>query len=199
MKSVHVITEHQLVIKKSQFICTLIPCDDENSIDHIINQYKEKYHDATHHCIAYIVGHKEKAYDDGEPSGTAGLPMLNVLQKQGLTNIIAIVTRYFGGIKLGAGGLTRAYSQSVSEALKEAQIVEKHLVSLFDITIDYCFTKKFEHLLKVHNIDCINKQYLDQVTYRCYIEDDTFFDAVQDLTRNQYQKIFVKKEYVKVK
>ena len=171
MKSIKEITEHTLVIKKSEFICTLIPLNDENKINETIGFYKEKYKDATHNCIAYLVGTKERANDDGEPSGTAGLPMLNVLKKQELSNIIAIVTRYFGGIKLGAGRLTRAYSQAVAEALKEANIVEKHLIDVYDVSLDYSFTKKFEHLLKVNAIDCINKEYSDQVTYRLYIDD----------------------------
>jgi len=196
MKSVKTISEYKLIIKKSEFICTLIPVNDEKLIDETIQTYKEKYKDATHNCVAYIVGTKERANDDGEPSGTAGLPMLNVLKKQELTNIIAIVTRYFGGIKLGAGGLTRAYSQAVSQALKEAQIVEKHLVDLYDITIDYSFTKKFEHLLKVNNIICINKEYLDKVTYRLYIENHLFFDTIQDLTSNQFEKKLIKKDYI---
>ena len=197
MKSIKEITEHTLVIKKSEFICTLIPLNDENKINETIDFYKEKYKDATHNCIAYLVGTKERANDDGEPSGTAGLPMLNVLKKQELSNIIAIVTRYFGGIKLGAGGLTRAYSQAVAEALKEANIVEKHLIDVYDVSLDYSFTKKFEHLLKVNAIDCINKEYSDQVTYRLYIDDLSFFDTIQELTSNRYTKEFIKKEYVK--
>ena len=193
MKSIKEITEHTLVIKKSEFICTLIPLNDENKINETIGFYKEKYKDATHNCIAYLVGTKERANDDGEPSGTAGLPMLNVLKKQELSNIIAIVTRYFGGIKLGAGGLTRAYSQAVAEALKEANIVEKHLIDVYDVSLDYSFTKKFEHLLKVNAIDCINKEYSDQVTYRLYIDDLSFFDTIQELTSNRYTKEFIKK------
>ena len=125
--------------------------------------------------------------------------MLNVLKKQELSNIIAIVTRYFGGIKLGAGGLTRAYSQAVADALKEANIVEKHLINVYDVSLDYSFTKKFEHLLKVNDIDCINKEYDEQVTYRLYIDDLSFFDTIQDLTSNRYSKEFIKKEYVPVK
>lgn len=199
MKSIKEITEHTLVIKKSEFICTLIPLNDENKINETIGFYKEKYKDATHICIAYLVGTKERANDDGEPSGTAGLPMLNVLKKQELSNIIAIVTRYFGGIKLGAGGLTRAYSQAIAEALKEANIVEKHLIDVYDVSLDYSFTKKFEHLLKVNAIDCINKEYSDQVTYRLYIDDLSFFDTIQELTSNRYTKEFIKKEYVPVK
>lgn len=85
MKSIKEITEHTLVIKKSEFICTLIPLNDENKINETIGFYKEKYKDATHNCIAYLVGTKERANDDGEPSGTAGLPMLNVLKKQELS------------------------------------------------------------------------------------------------------------------
>ena len=199
MKSIKEITDHTLVIKTSEFICTLIPLNDENKINETIDFYKEKYKDATHNCIAYLVGTKERANDDGEPSGTAGLPMLNVLKKQELSNIIAIVTRYFGGIKLGAGGLTRAYSQAVAEALKEANIVEKHLIDVYDVSLDYSFTKKFEHLLKVNAIDCINKEYSDQVTYRLYIDDLSFFDTIQELTSNRYTKEFIKKEYVPVK
>ena len=199
MKSIKEITEHTLIIKKSEFICTLIPLNDENKINETIDFYKEKYKDATHNCVAYLVGTKERANDDGEPSGTAGLPMLNVLKKQELSNIIAIVTRYFGGIKLGAGGLTRAYSQAVADALKEANIVEKHLIDVYDVSLDYNFTKKFEHLLKVNAIYCINKEYSDQVTYRLYIEDLSFFDTIQELTSNRYTKEFIKKEYVPVK
>lgn len=199
MKSIEKITEHTLVIKKSEFICTLIPLNDEEKINETIDYYKEKYKDATHNCVAYLVGTKERANDDGEPSGTAGLPMLNVLKKQELSNIIAIVTRYFGGIKLGAGGLTRAYSQAVVDALKEANIVEKHLIDVYDVSLDYSFTKKFEHLLKVNDIDCINKEYDEQVTYRLYIDDLSFFDTIQDLTSNRYSKEFIKKEYVPVK
>lgn len=199
MKSIDKITEYHLEIKKSKFICTLIPCNDENQISTLIDQIKQKYSDATHNCVAYIVNQAIKANDDGEPSGTAGLPMLNVLEKQGLENIIAIVTRYFGGIKLGAGGLTRAYSQSVVEALKQANIVEKKLVSLYEITIDYSFSKKMEHLLKTNQIPCIHKEYQDQVTYTCFIENEDFFTFIQDYTNNQYEKKWIKDDYIEIK
>ena len=156
MKSIRKITTYKWIIKKSEFICTLIPCNNEEEIDKIIHQYQEKYHDANHNCIAYIVGNQKRANDNGEPSGTAGLPMLDVLEKNNLTNIIAIVTRYFGGIKLGAGGLTRAYRQSVADALKEADIVEKFSVPLYKITIDYSYIQ-----------DLTNNTY-----YKTYIRND---------------------------
>lgn len=198
MKSVREITTYRWTIKKSEFICTLIPCNDEEEIEKIIHKYREKYHDATHNCIAYIVNNQKRANDDNEPSGTAGLPMLDVLEKNNLTNIIAIVTRYFGGIKLGAGGLTRAYRQSVADALKEADIVEKFSVPLYKITIDYSFTKKFEHLLKVHKIKCINVEYLERVSYSCYLEDEAFFSIIQDLTNNTYKKEYLRNDYIEL-
>lgn len=198
MKSIKEITEYSWVTKKSEFICTLIPCDDESKIEEIIQHYKEKYQDASHNCVAYIVNNKEKANDDGEPSKTAGMPMLNVLKRQELTNVIAIVTRYFGGIKLGAGGLTRAYTQSVVDALKQATIVEKHPVAKYNITIDYPFTKKFEHLIKTNHIRCLQTQYLEKVMYTCYIENDEFFSIIQDLTNNTYKKELLQIDYIEI-
>ena len=182
MKSIREITTYKWIIKKSEFICTLIPCNDPNDIDTIIHQYQDKYHDATHNCIAYIVGNQKKANDNGEPSGTAGLPMLDVLEKN----------------ELGAGGLTRAYRQSVADALKEADIVEKFSVPLYKITIDYSFTKKFDHLLKVHKIKCINIEYLERVSYTCYLEDESFFSIVQDLTNNTYSKEYLRNDYIEL-
>ena len=102
MKSVREITTYKWIIKKSEFICTLIPCNDETAIDNIIKEYQEKYHDATHNCIAYIVGTQKRANDNGEPSGTAGLPMLDVFRKKiNLLISLLLLQDIFGGIKLG--------------------------------------------------------------------------------------------------
>lgn len=198
MKSIREITSYRWVIKKSEFICTLIPCNNEDQINEIIHEYQEKYHDATHNCIAYIVGNQKRANDNGEPSGTAGLPMLDVLEKNNLSNIIAIVTRYYGGIKLGAGGLTRAYRQSVVDALKKAEIVKKFSIPLYKITIDYSYTKKFEHLLKTHKIKSINVEYLERVNYYCYLEDESFLTIIQDLTNNTYRKEYIRNDYIEL-
>ena len=194
MISIQDYTTHTLVIKKSEFICHLIPCSHIEQTKDLIEQYSDPQ--ATHNCVAYIVDNHERAYDDGEPSGTAGMPMLNVLKMQGLTNIIAIVTRYFGGIKLGAGGLTRAYSQSVAEALKQAVIVEKELVDLYEITLDYTYTRKFEHLLKIHHIKCIDVKYEQKVTYLCYLRQIQFLDQIQELTNNQFHAQKVGSDYI---
>ncbi len=194
MISVKDITKHTIVIKKSEFVCHLIPCSSIEKVKEIIQQYSDPQ--ASHNCVAYIIGPHERANDDGEPSQTAGMPMLNVLKMQGLTNIIAIVTRYFGGIKLGAGGLTRAYTQSVAETLKKAEIVEKELVNLYQIDIDYSFIRKFEHLLKQHNIKCINQEYNEQVSYHCYIRDTYFLTLIQELTSNQFSYKIIGQEYI---
>ena len=194
--------EAEISEKKSRFIAHIAPAQTEEEAQAFIEKIKKQYWDARHNCWAYSIGENQPALrcsDDGEPSGTAGKPMLEVLTGQELHNVVAVVTRYFGGIKLGAGGLTRAYSQAVAEALKEANIVEKHLIDVYDVSLDYSFTKKFEHLLKVNAIDCINKEYSDQVTYRLYIDDLSFFDTIQELTSNRYTKEFIKKEYVPVK
>ena len=127
----------EIVIEKSRFICTLKKVHSEAEAQEFIKTIKKEFWDATHNCSAYIVDEMaQRSSDDGEPSGTAGLPMLEVLRKNKLTNTAAIVTRYFGGIKLGAGGLVRAYTNSVAEAVKATGIAQKVLVSKFSFIYD---------------------------------------------------------------
>lgn len=113
--------ENEIIIKKSKFITKLYNIEDVNEISPIIEELKKEYKKATHICFAYIVNGQEKAVDDGEPSGTAGRPILNVLQKRKENNKLIVVIRYFGGVKLGAGGLVRAYTKSASEILKKLE------------------------------------------------------------------------------
>ena len=127
----------EIVIEKSRFICTLKKVHSEAEAQEFIKTIKKDFWDATHNCSAYIVDEMaQRSSDDGEPSGTAGLPMLEVLRKNKLTNTAAVVTRYFGGIKLGAGGLVRAYTNSVAEAVKATGIAQKVLVSKFSFIYD---------------------------------------------------------------
>lgn len=127
----------EIVIEKSRFICTLKKVHSEAEAQEFIKIIKKEFWDATHNCSAYIVDEMaQRSSDDGEPSGTAGLPMLEVLRKNKLTNTAAVVTRYFGGIKLGAGGLVRAYTNSVAEAVKATGIAQKVLVSKFSFIYD---------------------------------------------------------------
>ena len=111
--------ENEIVIKKSKFITKLYNIDEVDEVENIINELKKEYKKATHFCFAYSINGQEKAFDDGEPSHTAGLPILNVIHMKNLNNILIVVVRYFGGVKLGAGPLTRAYSKSASEIIKK--------------------------------------------------------------------------------
>ena len=120
MKTIAKPYQSTIDIKKSKFICRLYPAQNEMEAKEIISKISEEFKDATHNCSAYLVSDGEGYDDDGEPGGTAGRPMLNVLKKNNLQNSVAVVTRYFGGIKLGAGGLVRAYSKSVLETLAVA-------------------------------------------------------------------------------
>lgn len=141
--------DNEIIIEKSRFICALRKVDDEAMVTQIIKDFKKKYWDATHNCSAYIIGEDkqcQKSSDDGEPSGTAGMPMLEVLRKRNLHNVLAIVTRYFGGTKLGTGGLIRAYGKSVSEAIDIAGIARKQMMC------DYFFTDTIEESGKTLNI-----------------------------------------------
>lgn len=127
----------EIVIEKSRFICTLKKVNSEAEAQEFIKAIKKEFWDATHNCSAYIVDEMaQRSSDDGEPSGTAGLPMLEVLRKNKLTNTAAVVTRYFGGIKLGAGGLVRAYTNSVAEAVRATGIAQKVLISRFSFMYD---------------------------------------------------------------
>ncbi|WP_443681694.1 YigZ family protein [Phascolarctobacterium succinatutens] len=127
----------EIVIEKSRFICSLKKVHSEAEAQEFIKAVKKEFWDATHNCSAYIVDDlAQRSSDDGEPSGTAGIPMLEVLRKNGLTETAAVVTRYFGGIKLGAGGLVRAYSGSVAGAVKEAGLAQKILLGYYSFLYD---------------------------------------------------------------
>ena len=132
--------ENTIIIQKSEFICRLYRVNSVPEIDSILEKIRKKHYDATHNCYAYIIGDNQeiqKCSDDGEPQKTAGAPMMDALKKNNVTNILAIVTRYFGGILLGAGGLVRAYSSSVSECLKNAKKYTTKLQTKFQLTTTY--------------------------------------------------------------
>ncbi|MFD0896477.1 YigZ family protein [Loigolactobacillus binensis] len=159
--------EHELVIKKSRFICQLARVTDETAAQEFITTCKKKHYKANHNCSAYIIGERDEhqqAHDDGEPSGTAGSPMLEVLRRQHLKNVVAVTTRYFGGTKLGAGGLIRAYSNSVTQALTTVGLVEGHLQQALLVTINYAQIDRLEHFLTQQALVITNTQYLEHVT-----------------------------------
>ena len=169
MKTIKNNVENTLIIKNSRFITHLIKVIDENEIENILNEIKITYPKATHYCYAYIIDNKAKESDDKEPSKTAGAPMMNILEKEKLTNILAITIRYFGGIKLGTGGLIRAYSSSIKEALKKVEIVNVEKAKLVEITINYDMQKNLDYLLKEEVI--IKKSWKEKIIYEVLIKE----------------------------
>lgn len=159
--------QKELEIKKSIFLATLIPVKNEEEAQEAIAKMKKEKRDATHNCSAYRIGTEriyEKSSDDGEPQGTAGHPMLHVLQMNELTNTLAIVTRWFGGIKLGAGGLTRAYTQSLADAVKEADLVRYTPHEKYTVSFPYTTAGAFENYIKGTDIIVKDRQFSDKVT-----------------------------------
>ena len=154
---------YELVIKNSKFITVLYKVSNISDIENKLNDIRNEYPDATHYCYGYIVDDIKKASDDGEPSGTAGIPIMKVLESNSLTNILCIVIRYFGGIKLGANGLIRAYTKSVANAIKETQINRLIDGINIDIVFPYDMVKDVDYLLKDCKIN--NKSFDKEITY----------------------------------
>ena len=188
MYSINKNIDNTIIIKKSKFITKLYKINSIDEVNNIINNLKNEYKDATHICYAYILDGYEKCSDDGEPSGTAGLPILNILRHNNLNYILAVVVRYFGGIKLGAGGLLRAYSNSVSDALKLVDIVE--LVNGFNVTIEFSYdnSKFIDNLL--NDIEIIDKKYNDNIIYNFNIIRDEY-DNIKDILNDKCIKILI--------
>ncbi|MGM9986031.1 MAG: YigZ family protein [Bacillaceae bacterium] len=187
--------EHEIVIERSRFICYVNRATTEEEAQTFIQEIKKKHWDATHNCSAYLIGehdHIQKANDDGEPSGTAGVPMLEVLKKRQLKDTVVVVTRYFGGIKLGAGGLVRAYGKSVSEGLNHTGIVERKLMKKISIALDYTWLGKIENELRSSSYSLDEIHYLDNVIFDVYVlmkEVDTFKEWMTNLTNGKGQFI----------
>lgn len=189
MKTIKSTSINEIIIKNSRFITVLVQVFDDTDINTIFEDIKIKYPKATHYCYAYITKSFKKASDDGEPGGTAGMPMLNVLDKEGMINTLAITIRYFGGIKLGAGGLVRAYSKSVRDAIMATETVEIEEGYSVMIKVSYDEQKDLEYILK--NCEIINKEYLTDVTYTVLIPKNKL-----DIL-NIYSYQIIKEEYIK--
>ena len=158
-----------MIIKKSKFICRLYYVNDIYEINSILEDLKKEYKDATHICYAYVIDNKEKAYDDGEPSKTAGMPILKILKKKDLNNVLCVVIRYFGGIKLGAGGLIRAYSNSVRKTIDKVDIISYKKYIEVSIEVNYDNKKLLESIVKDYEV--INKDYKDTIVYKIRLEE----------------------------
>lgn len=190
----------EVVEKKSKFIANVFYVESRKEAEGLIKQINKKYHDARHNCYAYRIFAKEgiieKASDDGEPSGTAGAPMLNILSKKELTNILVIVTRYFGGILLGTGGLVKAYSEACSLAIKNSGIIEKKLLNVYKIEINYADIDKFKYFAKNNNIIILKEEYLENVILEIGINEKEEINKIDEKEKNVRNIQFLKEIYM---
>jgi uncharacterized YigZ family protein len=183
--------ENEISIERSRFITYVTRAETEDEAQIFIADIKKKHWDANHNCSAYMIGENnliQKANDDGEPSGTAGVPMLEVLKKRDLKDTVVVVTRYFGGIKLGAGGLIRAYGKAVSEGLNATGIVERKLMRIMKTQIDYTWLGKVENEIRSSVYQLKEIHYLEAVEVEIYVEEgakDQFIDWITELTNGQ--------------
>lgn len=163
MYSINEFKEFVTEIQKSKFICRLIKLNSFEQIEEELDKVRNDWSGATHYCYAYLFENKKKCSDDGEPGGTAGMPILNVLENNNLSNILCIVVRYFGGIKLGAGGLVRAYTQSVTNTLDVCELIEIKKGKKVEIIFPYNQDKRINYLLS--NFTILEKYFEENIRY----------------------------------
>ena len=190
----------EIIEKKSKFIANVFYVESREEAESIIKEINKKYHDARHNCYAYRIvteeGIIEKASDDGEPSGTAGGPMLNILSKNNLGNVLVVVTRYFGGILLGTGGLVKAYSSACTLGLEISGIVEKYIADLHKIEISYTDVDKFKYFAKNNNIIILKEEYLENVILEIAVKEQDVLESISKKDINVKKIEFIKKIYV---
>ena len=174
---------NEIVIKNSRFISLIYNVNYLDEINNYLGNIKREYHNATHYCYAYIIDNNKKSSDDNEPGGTAGIPMLQVLEKNDLNHILVVTVRYFGGIKLGAGGLVRAYTKSVTEVLKLCELKELVKGLYIKITFNYDFVKDVDYILK--DVEIEKKDYSEQISYYFKCSNNLF----DDLKKYNYLEI----------
>lgn len=179
-------THTEINIKKSRFICYLIPIKSEQDAKQHLNELKMRTPQATHHCFAYIVNHHEHMSDDGEPSGTAGKPILTTLQSNHLTNILAVVIRYFGGIKLGTGGLTRAYRQSITNTLQQSTLAQITTQQELHCVLSYSQWQNLQHL---KTIEIINIAYDEHVNVTLAVIPEQIDQVITNINNYLHTKI----------
>lgn len=184
-------------IKKSKFICHVKRVSSEEEARDFINAIKKEHYKATHNCSAFIIGEQsdiKRTSDDGEPSGTAGVPMLGVLEHHHITNSCVVVTRYFGGIKLGAGGLIRAYAGSVAQAVREIGLVEIKEQVVLGITLSYSQYQEFANFLKDHQLAEQDPLFTDQVTTTIFVDKENTSSITAALVEFYNGKVLIEEQ-----
>ena len=189
----------ETVINKSRFIGTSFSCSSEEEARKIVEQIRKEYSDATHNCYAFIfdtLGNSMRYSDDGEPQGTAGLPILEVIKNKGLVNTGVVITRYFGGIKLGAGGLVRAYAGAAADVLNNSEIVEMCEGVIFNVIVDYTLSNVIEK--SFGNALILSKEYSEVITYQLIVKKEQYIDLankITDFANGKVQIIKIKEEF----
>lgn len=195
-------TKASIEEKKSKFIAGIYKIKSKMDAEEKIIEIKKKYYDAKHNCFAFIVidnGKKIiKVSDDGEPSGTAGLPILSVLEKNNLTNILVVVTRYFGGILLGTGGLVRAYTNATQEVLKNTTIIQEEDGRKIQVEIDYSNNSDFKYYCEKNDIKVDNIEYNESILYTLEISEEQMKNLKSDIESNNNVLPFKIKKYVTI-
>ena len=188
---------YEIVEKKSRFIGNAFYVETREEAESIIKEQKKKYHDARHNCFAYRVIDNdnivEKSSDDGEPSGTAGAPMLNILSKEDIVNTLVIVTRYFGGILLGTGGLVKAYSEATKSALNQAGITKIEDGFLYKVEIKYSDLESFKYFIKNNEINILKEEYFENVNLYIFVPKNKT-DCLKIQNINSFNIIKIEKE-----
>lgn len=190
MKTIGENSVNEIIIKGSRFINYLIKIENSN-INKILEKIKHIHPKATHYCFAYIYNDIKRSSDDKEPTGTAGLPMLNVLVKNDLNNVLAITVRYFGGIKLGAGGLIRAYTESITENLNKIQLIELEKGYKIKVIFDYSDEKQINYILNNNKI--IEKSYDTSIKYIALINEETYL-KLHNYNTEIIENIYIEKD-----
>ncbi len=182
MKYIDSIYTNEIVILKSRFITSIYKVESIDEVNDILNKTRKKYYDASHNCYGYILGDRaeiQKCSDDGEPQKTAGFPILDVLKKNEVTNILCIITRYFGGTLLGAGGLVRAYSESCSDCLKKAKILIKKELNTLIVKLDYSSYNTLISSLK--DIIILDTSYASDITIKLAVDNNRLDSTIQSI------------------
>lgn len=168
----------EIVEKKSRFIANIYNVESKEDAEEKIKQIKKKYYDAKHHCFAFSIieenGIIQKSSDDGEPSGTAGAPILNIIKSNNLQNVLIIVTRYFGGTLLGTGGLTRAYSEAAGKVVQQSELIQKEPGMEVNLEIDYNDNEKFKYYCQKNNVNIIKIEYAENILYKIELNEKEY-------------------------
>ncbi|MDO4778669.1 MAG: YigZ family protein [Tissierellia bacterium] len=203
-KTIKGIHSQEIEIKKSRFITSIKECKSEEEALDFLEEIRKNNRTATHNCYCYIISDNmltQRYSDDGEPQGTAGIPMLEVLKKEEITNICAVVTRYFGGIKLGASGLIRAYTQAVSEILKKIDVVNMQYHDIVEVKFEYAYLGKIDNYIQKSNVFMYRRNYLEKIENIFFIKSDKiddFLKNINEITNGNNEFIFVKKQLLPV-